>query len=50
MENMINLLDLVRDKISLETFLDSSVMSFRDYFFTKNNVNNLTLRKDSIAK
>jgi hypothetical protein len=38
LQNMINLLDLVCDKISLETFLDNSIMRFRDYFFTKKNV------------
>ena len=38
LENTINLLDLACDRISLETFLDTSIMRFRDCFFTKNNV------------
>lgn len=50
LKNMINLLDLVCDRISLETFLDSSIMRFRDCFYTKKNVTPIPFRKNSIAR
>ena len=37
-ENISNLLDLISDRISLEAFLDSSLIRFKDTFYTKRNV------------
>jgi hypothetical protein len=48
-ENLRNLLDLVSDKISLEAFLDNSVIRFKDYLYTKRNVIYLIARKRFIA-
>lgn len=36
-ENLKNLFDLISDKISLETFLNSSLIRFKDYLITKNH-------------
>ena len=38
LENIKILIDLLFDRISLETFLDNSIMRFKDYLYTKNNV------------
>jgi hypothetical protein len=44
-ENVNNLISLLLDKISLETFLDNSIVRFRDCLFTKNNVKFFLPRK-----
>lgn len=37
-ENLSNLISLLLDKISLETFLDNSIIRFKDYLYSKNHV------------
>ena len=45
LENVKNLIDLLFDRISLEAFLDNSIMRFRDFLYTKNHVNFILGRK-----
>ena len=49
-ENLSNLLDLISDRISLEAFLDNSVIRFKDTFYTKRNVLLYKFRKKYTAR
>ena len=50
LQNIKLLIDLLFDRISLETFLDKSIIRFKDYLYTKNNVSKIKLRKKFTPK